>query len=958
MGDDIAFTITAHYLNLSPALLFTAEGSNAFRLKLLLPDGFVQTGGNYSDYIGAELSSAKTTVTYTLKGYFTKVGSKSEFRLLRGSGNADETSLFIEKARLFISVDDHADQSKSGRLASNCDFTEGQFLLNWYGEQIYAHYYNGILFASYQDPSQGFKPQSWLQATGFDASKVGCFAVNDPHTSTTNPPTTNCGFTEGQFLLSWYGEQIYAHYYNGVLFASYQNPSQGFKPQSWLQSTGFDASKLSCFATSDPHTSSTPPTTPTTNPPVIPPSGTCSVSSPNAAFDFADCNGIGGWALDQANMNQPVLIDIYVDGVKTYAGITANGDRQDLVGAFGNSAARYHGFSYSFPANAPWKNSQNHSISVRICGVNNEIGGSPKTVSGCTGGTNNPTTPTTNPPVVPSGGTCSVSSPRGSVDIANERGIHGWALDESNMSKTVIIDIYINGTKVASVPADEDRSDLVSAFGNNLAARYHGFNIDLANVRYDPKNYNLAVQICGAPNPLWSGQVSFSARRSGDPEEPVDCGDLPEIVVKAKKTKWGYPICNPRGQSGGTGGSPDNTPTTSPGPDIPPATNPETPAGNNPGNGSGGTPNTNPTTDITSSNQPVPTVAILDVVDCEKISGWAYAKNGGYANLDIYISDIYGRFSKAATIRANTVSRPDVRQAYNNNPNIPLDCGFIWGIPDGYKHGHSLTIKVVPANDISPTGNITQSPMATPSDCNNPNIVPPGDPSNRPPTWKDFPDLKNLSDQYFLSNYVLAGPTRPINISQKLNCFGTVPDDSKYKYSITLYVDQPVNGTREIANFNPSEPYRRPGHTYLGFERYDSSTGQVIRLVVGYYVQTEWIAATGISTESVWGDDGGTRYDVALKADLSAYDFKNVIYYVKNLGNPKYNLVDNNCTTFACNIISPYISLPNGKGYIGPLGQGYNPADLGQDLRENKAAYGTKITVADNSTSPISTNCN
>ncbi|GAB3023438.1 hypothetical protein [Spirosoma pulveris] len=246
--------------------------------------------------------------------------------------------------------------------------------------------------------------------------------------------------------------------------------------------------------------------------------------------------------------------------------------------------------------------------------------------------------------------------------------------------------------------------------------------------------------------------------------------------------------------------------------------------------------------------------------------------------------------------------------------------------------------------------------MTTSGNCDKP--VTPGGTIEGPLSWKDFPNLKAISDQYFLNNYILAGPTKPINIAEKLNCFGTVPDDPRYKYSVTLYVDQPVNGTRQIADLNLNERDRRPGHTYLGLESYDSFTGKVIRIVMGYYVQTEWIAALGISTESSWGDDGGTPYDVSLKVDLSAADFKSVVYYIKNLGNPKYNLVDNNCTTFACKTLVPFISLPNGKGNIGPLGQGYNPADLGQDLRETKNTYGTKITVIDNSTSPLSTNCN
>ncbi|MVM35248.1 hypothetical protein GO755_34825 [Spirosoma sp. HMF4905] len=123
----------------------------------------------------------------------------------------------------------------------------------------------------------------------------------------------------------------------------------------------------------------------------------CSVSSPNGSMDYANCDGVGGWAFDGANLNQPITVDIYVDGTKTYSGITANGDRQDLVGAFGNAAARYHGFNYSFPANASWKNGQPHTISVRICGTSNDIGGSPMTVSGCSGGSQ-----PTNPPT----GTC------------------------------------------------------------------------------------------------------------------------------------------------------------------------------------------------------------------------------------------------------------------------------------------------------------------------------------------------------------------------------------------------------------------------------------------------------------------------------------------------------------------------------------------------------------------------
>ncbi|MVM39085.1 hypothetical protein GO730_18620 [Spirosoma sp. HMF3257] len=143
----------------------------------------------------------------------------------------------------------------------NCSYSEGQYLFTFNTEAIYAHYYNGILFAAYQDGSN-FKPQHWLVATGLMTTSVAsCFAENDPHTTTTNPPTGNCPYTEGQYLFTFNGtEAIYAHFYNGILFAAYQDGSN-FKPQHWLVATGLMSSSVaSCFAENDPHTTTNPPT--------------------------------------------------------------------------------------------------------------------------------------------------------------------------------------------------------------------------------------------------------------------------------------------------------------------------------------------------------------------------------------------------------------------------------------------------------------------------------------------------------------------------------------------------------------------------------------------------------------------------------------------------------------------------------------------------------------------------
>ncbi|GAB2559606.1 hypothetical protein [Spirosoma areae] len=62
---------------------------------------------------------------------------------------------------------------------------------------LYAHYYNGVLFAAYQNAAEGFKPQHWMQAAGFDANKVPCFAATDPRLGTTTTPTNNPNPTGG-----------------------------------------------------------------------------------------------------------------------------------------------------------------------------------------------------------------------------------------------------------------------------------------------------------------------------------------------------------------------------------------------------------------------------------------------------------------------------------------------------------------------------------------------------------------------------------------------------------------------------------------------------------------------------------------------------------------------------------------------------------------------------------------
>ncbi|WP_345246567.1 hypothetical protein, partial [Nibrella saemangeumensis] len=123
VGEEIELTIRAELMNIPSSVLFLLEGSNRFRLKLLVPNGFEITGGSYVDYIGDALSfPAKPEVSYTVKGRFVNA-SDNCFRLLRSHGQADQSSIYAEKAKLCLSVkqpDQSILKNDRARVAETC----------------------------------------------------------------------------------------------------------------------------------------------------------------------------------------------------------------------------------------------------------------------------------------------------------------------------------------------------------------------------------------------------------------------------------------------------------------------------------------------------------------------------------------------------------------------------------------------------------------------------------------------------------------------------------------------------------------------------------------------------------------------------------------------------------------------------------------------------------------------
>ncbi|ACT95792.1 right-handed parallel beta-helix repeat-containing protein [Dyadobacter fermentans] len=106
VNEEFEITITAQLMNIPANTVYVFENSNSFRLKLIAPQGFQQTGGTFSDLIGAELTSSNRTVTYTVRGKFTTSGPEGSFALLRGHKSATNQSNFVEVDRLTFNVDE------------------------------------------------------------------------------------------------------------------------------------------------------------------------------------------------------------------------------------------------------------------------------------------------------------------------------------------------------------------------------------------------------------------------------------------------------------------------------------------------------------------------------------------------------------------------------------------------------------------------------------------------------------------------------------------------------------------------------------------------------------------------------------------------------------------------------------------------------------------------------------
>ncbi len=205
-----------------------------------------------------------------------------------------------------------------------------------------------------------------------------------------------------------------------------------------------------------------PPTGPTNNPPA-------------GVLDAANCDLIGGWAVDNDTPNQAVTIEVYMDGPAgsgtLVATVQANINRLDV----GN-----HAFHIQ-PIPAQLRDGHAHRVYAYMLdttsGAKSLLTNGVKDIPVCG------TPPTANRP------------PVGVFDAATCDIIGGWAFDPDESSKSIVVEIYANGpqgigTRIFSGATTGLRPDVNAQYG---ITGNHGFTISTPQSLKDGNTHEIWV---------------------------------------------------------------------------------------------------------------------------------------------------------------------------------------------------------------------------------------------------------------------------------------------------------------------------------------------------------------------------------------------------------------------------------------------------------------------------------
>lgn len=141
MGEAFEITITAELLDITPQSMFFFEEQKSFSLKVLMPEGFVQTGGDYVENIQGK-PTLNQSVNIKLSGHFQHSRNPVTcFQLVRrsASGRADELYTRVGSLCLLIRrseiVNAQLRVASSQSLVGNMDITNCSYFKGWILDQ-------------------------------------------------------------------------------------------------------------------------------------------------------------------------------------------------------------------------------------------------------------------------------------------------------------------------------------------------------------------------------------------------------------------------------------------------------------------------------------------------------------------------------------------------------------------------------------------------------------------------------------------------------------------------------------------------------------------------------------------------------------------------------------------------------------------------------------------------------
>jgi len=184
-------------------------------------------------------------------------------------------------------------------------------------------------------------------------------------------------------------------------------------------------------------------------------------------------------------------------------------------------------------------------------------------------------------------------------------------------------------------------------------------------------------------------------------------------------------------------------------------------------------------------------------------------------------------------------------------------------------------------------------------------------------------------------------PDNPIdNIQAYFGCFTNGPAVD-HSYTVTVCVSQPVPGSRSPWAFTSGGPAgssasQNPfntGHAFLIFS--ENSAGNIITRNVGFY-PLGMVNPYYPSEQGILDNNEKSPYNISLTFTVANTQFFAMLNYAA-IGNNSgyfYDLNANNCTTFVLHTLAAgNITLTATQGVWPGGGHGYDPGDLGEDIR-------------------------